>query len=194
MNPRLRRLAADYEAVRAEFSGHPYVTIEPLGMLPPEAYRVTFRVGGLRLDGDTPVAADLHQCEIRLPIGYPREAPYCVPLTPIFHPNISEHYCIADYWAAGETLVDVIAKLADMIQYRIYNTKSPLDAVAAYWAEQHPELFPIGHAQVGQPEVQIRLRSPSTATPSATPVASGSVGPDHPDHDGLGIALVRPGA
>ena len=118
---------------------------------------MTFLVTGLALQGDTPVPAHRHVCEIRLPLGYPREQPLCLALTPIFHPNVKERYCIADYWAAGEGLVDVIAKLADMIQYRIYNTRSPLDATAAYWAEQHPELFPVGDVALGQPEVEIVL-------------------------------------
>src|SRR3954466_1490883 len=160
MNPRLRRLAADYEAVRAEFSGHPHVSVEPVGPLPPEAYRVTYRVQGLRLNGETPVTVGVHQAEFRLPLGYPREQPYCAPLTAVFHPNVDQHYCIADYWSAGEGLVDVIAKVGDMLQYRIYNTKSPLNAIAAYWAEQHPELFPIGNVELGQPEVEIALRRP----------------------------------
>jgi ubiquitin-protein ligase len=159
-SPRLRRLAADYEAVRAEFSGHPHVRITPLGaQRPPEAYRVVFRVRGLRLQGDAqPVVADEHTVDITLPLGYPREQPYCVPLTSVFHPNIKAYYCIGDHWAAGQPLIDTIVKLADMIQYRTYNVKSPLDAVAATWAHDHPELFPVGNVALGLPEVQIELR------------------------------------
>lgn len=163
-SPRLRRLAADYEAVRAAFSGHPTVDVVPLGPSPPESYRVTFAVKGLVLQGDVPAEVARHVCEIRLPLGYPRDQPLCVPLTPIFHPNISDHYCIADYWAAGEGLVDVIVKLGDMIQYRIYNTRSPLDATAAYWAEQHPELFPVGNVNLGQPEVPVVLHTASNGS------------------------------
>jgi ubiquitin-protein ligase len=162
MNPRLRRLAADFEAVRAEFSGHPNVTVERVGVLPPELYRITYRLRGLELSGDTPVPRDFHVCEIRLPLGYPRDQPQCIPLTPIFHPNVADHYCIADYWAAGEGLVDVIAEIGDIIQYRLYNVKSPLNATAAYWAEQHPDLFPIGTVALGRPEVEINLRPRQT--------------------------------
>jgi ubiquitin-protein ligase len=159
-SPRLRRLAADYESVRGEYSGHPYVRASPVGPnRPPEAYRVKYRVRGLRLDGDQPVPVDHHEVEIRLPLGYPREKPLCTPLTPVFHPNIKDYYCIQDYWAAGQSLVDTIAKIADMIQYRIYNTASPLDALAARWAMQHPDLFPIGNVAIGAPEVQIVLGS-----------------------------------
>ncbi len=154
--PRLRRLAADYESVRTEFSGHPHAHVTPLGPnRPPEAYRVVYRVPGLRLEGDQPVAVDHHQVEIRLPLDYPREKPLCTPLTPVFHPNIKHYYCIQDYWAAGQSLVDTIAKVADMIQYRIYNPASPLDAIAARWAMQHPELFPIGNVVLGSPEVTV---------------------------------------
>lgn len=177
-SPRLRRLAADYEAVRAEFSGHRYVTVEALGAAPAETYRVTYRLVGLALNGDAPVEVTEHLVEIRLPFGYPREQPLVVPLSPIFHPNVSDHYCIADYWAAGEGLVDVIAKVGDMIQYRVYNTRSPLDATAAYYAEQHPELFPVGHVDLGQPEVDITLRAPNGRVQPTGVGASGSKAAD----------------
>lgn len=157
-SPRLRRLSADFESVRGEFSGHPYVHVTPLGPnRPPEAYRVVYRLHGLHLQGDQPVAVNHHEVEIHLPLGYPREKPMCTPLTPIFHPNIKDYYCIQDYWAAGQSLVDTIAKIADMIQYRVYNTASPLDAIAARWALQNPTLFPIGNVVVGVPEVEILL-------------------------------------
>lgn len=170
--PRLRRLAADYEAVRSEFSGHPHVHIAPLGpQRPPEAYRVTYRVRGLRLDGSQPVVADEHLVEVRLPIGYPRDKPYCTPLSPVFHPNIKDYYCIQDYWAAGQSLVDTIAKIADMIQYRIYNVGSPLDAIAARWASENSAQFPLGNVTLGTPEVAIRLG----ARPGGAPAAAASL-------------------
>jgi ubiquitin-protein ligase len=156
--PRLRRLAADYETVRAEFSGHPHVHVEPIGSIrPPDLYRVTYRVTGLRLNGTQPQAVDEHEVEIRLPLGYPREKPLCTPLTPLFHPNVKDTYCIQDYWAASQPLVDTIAKIADMIQYRVYNPGSPLDIVAAQWATRNSHLFPLGHVALGRPEVEIAL-------------------------------------
>jgi hypothetical protein len=151
-------LAADYESVRAEFSGHPHVHVEPFGpQRPPEIYRVVYRVRGLRLNGNQPEAVDEHHVEIKLPLGYPREKPLCTALTPVFHPNIKDAYCIQDYWAAGQSLVDTIAKIADMIQYRIYNTASPLDALAARWATDNRSLFPVGNVTVGTPEIEIVL-------------------------------------
>jgi ubiquitin-protein ligase len=173
-NPRLRRLQADYESVRAEFSGHPNVTVEPVGnRLPPERYHVGFRLRGLVLEGEQPRYRELHEVDITLPRGYPAQQPYCVPLQPIFHPNIKDYFCIADHWAAGTSLVDVIAKLGDMIQWRLYNPRSPLDAIAARWAVEQErsemEIFPVGKVDLGVADFAIGLRSP-TSEASLAPV------------------------
>jgi len=148
---------ADYESLRAVYSGHPHVLVEPLGPLPPESYRVTYTVPGLSLHGEAPVQVDRHVVEIRLPLGYPRDQPYCVAVTPVFHPNVAGHYCIADHWSAGHSLVDIVSEIGDIIQYRNYNVDSPLNAIAAYYAQQHPRLFPIGGIELGAPDVDIAI-------------------------------------
>lgn len=158
--PRLRRLASDYEMVRAEFSGHPHVHVEPSGPTrPPERYFVRFRLRGIQLEGAQPVPVDEHLVDISLPASYPREQPYCTPLTPLFHPNVKDYFCLQDYWAASQTLVDTIAKIADMIQYRVYNPASPLNALAARWASQHSELFPLGNVMLGTPDFEVAIGS-----------------------------------
>ena len=162
MSPRMRRLATDWVAVRSAFSGHPLVTVEPIGPEPPEKYRVTYRLKGLALQGDQPMQSRLHQCEIHLPAGYPREQPLVLPLTPIFHPNVTDRYCISDNWTAGESLMDVITRLADIIQYRSYNTHSPLNGRAAHWVnEQDPAVFPIGDDDIRLGDVPIAIKSQS---------------------------------
>lgn len=159
MNPRLRRLLYDSESVRATFSGHSHVSVEPEGTRrPPETYRVTYRVRGLALEGSQPVYRDEHAVDVMLPLRYPADKPYCVPVTPIFHPNVKDYFCIADHWAAGMSLVDVLLQLGDMIQWRSYNTRSPLDAVAARWAIENASLFPIGDVELAVPEVAVKLR------------------------------------
>jgi len=162
MNPRLRRRQADFELVRDVFSGHPHVRVEPVGTrLPPETYRIEYRLRGLALNGDQPEFREVHEAELMLPRRYPAEKPFVVPKTPIFHPNIREYYCIADYWAAGTTLVDVIVKMGDMIQWRIYNVASPLDGIAARWASQQngTGLLPVGNVDLGVAEVDVSVRS-----------------------------------
>lgn len=157
LSPRQRRLAADYEALRSEFAGHDFVQITPIGHLPPETYRITYRLKGLKLDGDQPVPVTEHRVELRLPLMYPREQPIAIPLTPIFHPNIAATYCIGDYWSAGQPLTDIVAKMGDMIQYRVYNVKSPLNAAAARWVAENESLFPIGNDELGSPEIAIEI-------------------------------------
>jgi ubiquitin-protein ligase len=180
MDPRLRRLQSDYELVREVFSGHPHVALTPLGTrLPPENYRVEFRVRGLYLDGDQPAYRDVHHVEIMLPRRYPAEKPYVVPLEPIFHPNIRDYFCIADYWAAGTTLADVIVKLGDMIQWRIYNTASPLDAIAARWAaeQENSGIFPIGNVDLGVADFEIAIRSSANEQPIPAPESAPTLAP-----------------
>lgn len=192
MNPRLRRLQSDYDLVREIFSGHPHVGVEPIGdRLPPQSYRVEFRLRGLYLNGEQPDYREVHMVEIMLPRHYPAEKPYVVALTPIFHPNIRDYFCIADYWAAGTTLADVIAKLGDMIQWRVYNAASPLDAGAATWAvEQEPTgLFPIGNVDLGVPDFDVQVRA-GDALPLA-PVAAVEVPQPVAVEDGELVVLLQ---
>ncbi len=170
MNARLRRLYADWQQIRDEFAGHPHITVTPLHGNPPEAYRVEYRVKGLELDPATnrPRERNYHVAEIYLHQGYPRQKPKCVLLTPIFHPNFGNYICIDDYWAAGETLVDVIIQIGQMIQYQNYNPKSPLNAVAARWAQQHEDLFPIGNVDLYQPEIDVDLLDADGGTAGRT--------------------------
>ncbi len=168
---------ADYDAIRAEFAGHPHVTVEPIGSLPPERYRLTYRLKSVVLDGDQPQIAEEHRAELSLSLGYPRVGPVVVPKSPVFHPNIDDtKYCIADYWSAGQTLVDVIRKVGDMLQFRVHNIGSPLNATAARWVAENPSIFPIGDVDLGAPELEIDVRPTSSASESRS--ASAQAGAD----------------
>lgn len=175
MSPRQRRLMADYEAIRAEFAGHPHIRVEPLGVMPPELYRITYQLRSLRLNGDQPYVAEGHTVELRLPLGYPREQPLAVPKTEVFHPNVdATKYCIADYWSAGQPLVDIIVKIGEMLQFRVHNVKSPLNGLAARWVSENEALLPIGAVELGSAEVEIELR------PSAVPAEPVAAEPAEP--------------
>jgi len=164
-----------------QFTGHPYIDVRPLYGNPPEAYEVTYRVPGVVLDPGTnrPVVANLHRARIYLHREYPREKPKCVMETPIFHPNFGSYICIDDYWAAGETLVDVIIHIGQMIQYQNYNPKSPLNPVAAMWAKAHEDIFPVGNIDLYQPELDIDL-----VTADDTPAAEVSADEDEEEAAG----------
>jgi ubiquitin-protein ligase len=131
--------------VAGAFASHPRIKVVQAEGSPPEKYTVEFRVAGLvpaPNDGFHP--GDLHRAEIWLSLDYPRRPPFCRMITPVFHPNIDpQKICIGDHWSAGQSLVELITRIAEMITYQSYNVKSPLNAKAAMWAEQNESQLPL---------------------------------------------------
>ncbi len=144
MSVRLKRLRADAEMVLGRFAAHPRIRIvEALGD-PPERYRIELNVRGLVVQNDEIVPKDSHLVEVFLTLAYPRQAPQCRMLTPVFHPNIAPHaICIGDHWSAGQSLAAVIVRIGEMITFQSYNVKSPLNGAAARWTEEHAPELPI---------------------------------------------------
>jgi hypothetical protein len=180
MNPRLRRLLADADAIRTEFAGHPNIGVASIGPEPPEAYRVRFNLRGATLDhAGQPVIASDHQIVIQLPAAYPREKPIAVTETLVFHPNFGGHVgdeiCIGDFWTPTRSLADIVVAIGEMIQFQRYNTKSPLNAVAARWTAENESIFPLGTVGLFQSEPQISLKLPGAELPASVRVTSDSV-------------------
>src|SRR5450432_3871376 len=128
--------------------------------MPPEIYRFTYHVRGLYVSGGGEILErDTHLLEVNLTLGYPRRAPQCRMLTPVFHPNFDDSMvCIGDFWAASEGLDDLIIRIGRMIAYQEYNTKSPLNGLAAKWAAQNSHLLPIDPRPVAPPSSKGELR------------------------------------
>ena len=147
MTARMRRLMSDYEQVKKDFAGHKYIVVTPIGTEPPEQYHVTYFVNGIYLLPDGKIETlGRHEVEITLHADYPRYKPICRILTPIWHPNFRDgQICIGDIWGAGESLTDIIINIGDMIQYKSWNSSSPLSADAAQWAIENKHLFPVGN-------------------------------------------------
>jgi ubiquitin-protein ligase len=145
MTPRLRRLKADYWNVWNAYRENPVITLAGVEGDPPERYVLDLHLTGLIPDGeDSFTQGYAHRVEIFLPMDYPRRPPICRMLTPVFHPNIDpQKICIGDHWSAGQTLTQLIARIAEMITYQSYNVKSPLNARAAAWAEQNLAQLPL---------------------------------------------------
>ena len=154
MNIRTRRLRRDYEKVTAELAASQCVSVKAVSGDPPTHYQVTYRVNGLMWDESARDAKPLteHVVDIYLPLGYPKQSPRCTMRTPVWHPNIGDYVCIGDFWSAGVTLVDIIAHMGDMIQYKSYNLRSPVNKAAAQWAQRNTKSFPVGNRSVLPPE------------------------------------------
>ena len=159
---RLRRLLADWDRIQTEFVRHPHLRVRAVSGSPPERFEVTYLLKGLRWDAprQRPVVHTPHIAEIYLHQQYPREKPKCTLRTEIFHPNFGPYICIGDHWAAGESLVDVIIKIGEMIQYQDYNVKSPLNGLAAKWTREHEDRLPIGSVDLYLPEPDIVFSAP----------------------------------
>lgn len=142
---RLRRLQADFDKLADYLERHPRLRLVEANGDPPEQYRIEYRIRSLRQSADDEVESmTKHQVEISLPRNYPRTAPQCRMLTPVFHPNIAPHaICVGDHWSAGEPLWSIVARIGEMLAYQSYNVKSPLNGDAARWATEHADELPL---------------------------------------------------
>ena len=101
-------------------------------------------------------------------------------LTPVFHPNFDDSMvCTGDFWAASERLDDLIVRLGRMIAYQEYNTKSPLNGLAAKWASQNVLLLPIDARSISPPttkQEEVSAAAPdSVAAPALVEPGSGDL-------------------
>lgn len=152
-SPRIRRLMLDATMLESLLKEWPLIQITGKAGMPPEIYRFTYNIKGLYVAGSGEILErDTHILEVNLTLGYPRRAPQCRMLTPVFHPNFDNSMvCIGDFWAASEGLDDLIIRIGRMIAYQEYNTKSPLNGLAAKWAAQNTDLLPIDARPIAPP-------------------------------------------
>ncbi len=174
---RTRRLIAEQQQMRQAFSRGALIRLMHVIGSPAEVYKVEFKIRGVEsLESDQPVFRGNHVAEIRLTRDYPRLAPACRMLTPIFHPNIDEStICVGDHWVAGERLTDLVIRIGQMIAYQQYNIKSPLNGEAAMWADLNPDLLPIDARDLYPPE------RPKEPQPIAAPAGGSSIAPSPGD-------------
>jgi ubiquitin-protein ligase len=144
MNLRVRRLEADWAAVQSVLCDHPKIRLVGTAGTPPQRYHIEYNLKGLEQKADgSIVVRDKHLVEITLLRSYPCLPPFCRMLSPVYHPNIAPHaICIGDHWAAGESLVQIIIQIGEMIAFQRYNIKSPLNGQAAKWVEANMTSLP----------------------------------------------------
>src|SRR4051812_40980614 len=152
-SPRSRRLMLDEEMLLSLLQDWPLIQISGKAGIPAEIYRFTYNVKGLFVSNSGEILEQSsHILEVNLSLGYPRRAPQCRMLTPVFHPNFDDSMvCIGDFWAASEGLDDLIIRIGRMISYQEYNTKSPLNGLAAKWAAQNSNLLPVDSRSIAPP-------------------------------------------
>jgi ubiquitin-protein ligase len=189
ISPRVRRLNHDYERLQARFANWPLIQLTGSAGLPPEYYRVAYSIRGLYVDAaGTILDRTEHVLEINLSLGYPRRAPQCRMLTPVFHPNFDDvSVCIGDFWAASERLDDLIVRIGRMIAYQEYNSKSPLNGLAARWAAEHPQFLPIDPREIAPPLLEKSEIDQQVRTKTVAPEPSAETAPADPWSDKIVI-------
>ena len=152
-SPRVRRLRNDHGRVTSRFADWPLIQIEHADGNPPDKYRVWYHVQGLYVSGNGDILErNEHVVEIKLGLQYPRRPPQCKLLTPLFHPNFNNtEVCAQDNYAAAEGLDDLIIRIGRMIAYQDFNTKSPLNGIAAKWAAEHRAMLPVDAREIAPP-------------------------------------------
>ena len=168
-SPRTRRLLLDHQTLTSRLADWPLIQITGTAGMPPEIYRFTYNLRGLYVAPSGEILErQVHVLEVNLSLGYPRRAPQCRMLTPVFHPNFDDAMvCIGDFWAASEGLDDLIIRIGRMITYQEFNTKSPLNGLAAKWAAQNSSLLPIDSRNISPPAAQ--QADPGSATQAVVP-------------------------
>jgi ubiquitin-protein ligase len=171
LSPRIRRLKLDYDTLMQRFANWPLIQVSGTAGMPPEVYRISYLIKGLYVSPTGEILErDTHQLEVNLSLGYPRRAPQCRMLAPVFHPNFDEgSVCIGDFWAASEGLDDLIVRIGRMIAYQEYNTKSPLNGLAAKWAAQNASLLPIDTRNIAPPSGAAEEAGVSGDAPALSP-------------------------
>jgi ubiquitin-protein ligase len=152
-SPRIRRLQLDYQRLQERFEASELIQLIEATGNPPENYQIRFTVKGLVVGPDGEIRErNEHLVGINLTLDYPRRAPQCKIIGPIFHPNFDANtICIGDFWAASEGLDDLIIRIGRMIAYQEYNTKSPLNGLAAKWAAENASLLPVDTREIAPP-------------------------------------------
>ncbi len=184
ISPRVRRLQHDFEILRRRLDNWPLIKITGTAGLPPEMYRFTYYVRGLYVDpGGDILERETHVLEVNLSLGYPRRAPQCRMLTPVFHPNFDEAtVCVGDFWAASEGLDDLVIRIGYMIAYQEYNTKSPLNGLAARWAAQNIHLLPVDARTIAPPQPEPQSFADADQTePESSAQQAAKPAPETPD-------------
>jgi len=157
LRPRQQRLAREHELLHELCERSDKVFYEPverIGTLPPEAYKITYKVRSIvEIDeDDEPIYAYEHKVYIKFPPDYPGPTgkPDCKTLTQVWHPNIRFHtepkgrICVNDkVLGAWHSLDNLVILIGEILQYKNYHAIDtdpyPEDGTVAKWVREFAE-------------------------------------------------------
>ncbi len=140
------RLRNDYMRISDLVDRSEFIHVAATDGNPPEKYLVRYTCRGVESVSASgrPVYRDTHEVSIYLHAEYPLKQPQLKWLSPIFHPNIhvTGAVCIGAWWPA-KTLDELLLTMGEMIQYKNFDPKDPMNSKAANWALRNKKLFPV---------------------------------------------------
>jgi ubiquitin-protein ligase len=140
------RLRNDYTRLRDLVNRSELIHILSTDGEPPERYLIRFTCKGVeKVNGSgEPLFRESHEVSVYLHAEYPLKQPQLKWMTPIFHPNIhtTGAVCIGAWWPA-KTLDELLLTLGEMVQYRNFDPKDPMNSKAAAWSLRHKHLLPV---------------------------------------------------
>ena len=140
------RLRNDYSRIRDLVNRSEFIHIVATEGDPVEKYLIRFSCRGVEkvTNSGSPVYRNSHDVSIYLHSEYPLKQPQLKWLTPIYHPNIhvTGAVCIGAWWPA-KTLDELLLTLGEMVQYKNFDPRDPMNSRAATWALRNKNLFPI---------------------------------------------------
>ncbi len=145
-NIRETRLRNDFNRVTDLVNRSEFIHIVTTDGDPVEKYLIRFTCKGVEKINSSgkPILREQHDVSMYLHAEYPLKQPQLKWHTPIFHPNIhvTGAVCIGAWWPA-KTLDELLLTLGEMIQYKNFDPKDPMNSKAAAWSMRHKRLFPI---------------------------------------------------
>jgi ubiquitin-protein ligase len=151
------RLRNDYEHVRRLVNRSEFINILTTDGDPVEKYLIRYTCKGVEkiTPSGKPILRDTHEVSVYLHAEYPLKQPQLKWLTPIFHPNlhVTGAVCIGAWWAA-KTLDELLLTLGEMIQYKNYDPRDPMNSKAAAWALRNKRLFPVDRRDLKGPSLE----------------------------------------
>lgn len=141
---RLKRLQHDYNQMLDLHQRNGLIYIIATEGNPPEHYHIGYRCRGVESINaqDQANFRESHEVEIVLTLDYPRVRPLALWKTPNFHPNFANG-AICWEWYSQQTLRETCEVFAEMVQYKNYNSISPLNTNASMWVMRHRDEMPV---------------------------------------------------
>ena len=144
-------MGREFELLKAALEGHARISLVSISGNPPDSCTVEYRIRSLapaaELGGNAgTVTRFTHIAQFFLLPGFPRDAPRCRFLTPVFHPNIAGNFTnLCEDWHPDDSLPELIKRIGRALAFEEYDLARVINKEAAAWVQAHLTELPLDH-------------------------------------------------